>query len=41
MLRVSRWLIPTVVVLALLTASASTSHAQTVCYHPFPLWPRL
>jgi ABC-type multidrug transport system permease subunit len=37
MVRVSRWLISAVVVLAVLAASASTLHAQTVCYQPVPV----
>ena len=40
MVRVSRWLIPTVVALALLTASAGTVHAQVVCYYHPPPWRR-
>ena len=32
MVRVSRWLIPMVVTLALLAANASAVHAQVVCY---------
>jgi len=36
MIHVSRWLIPMVVALALLTASASAVHAQ-VCYQPAPV----
>ena len=34
MVRVSRWLIPMVVTLALLTVSASAGQAQLVCYQP-------
>jgi hypothetical protein len=37
MVRVSRWLIASVVALALLSASVSTSQAQTVCYDSGPV----
>ncbi|HEY7152979.1 MAG TPA: hypothetical protein VH575_03370 [Gemmataceae bacterium] len=39
MVRVSRWLIPTVVALALWTASASAVHAQVIysSYYPAPV----
>jgi hypothetical protein len=37
MVRLSRWLIPMVVALALMTANASTVHAQMVCYQPAPV----
>jgi hypothetical protein len=37
MSRVSRWLIASAVVLALVTASAGTLHAQAYCYQPVPV----
>jgi hypothetical protein len=37
MVRISRWLIPMIVALALVTASASTVQAQMVCYQPAPV----
>jgi ABC-type multidrug transport system permease subunit len=37
MVRVSRWLIPVVVALALLTMTASAVQAQVVCYQPAPV----
>jgi hypothetical protein len=37
MVRVSRWLIPTVVALALVLGSAQALQAQVVCYQPAPL----
>src|SRR5579875_2268614 len=37
MVRVLRGLVPTIVALALLTASASAVHAQMVCYQPAPV----
>ena len=37
MVHVSRWLVPMVAALALMTANASTVHAQYGCYQPAPV----
>jgi hypothetical protein len=37
MVRVSRWLVPMIVALAFVTASASAVHAQFACYQPAPV----
>jgi|SRR5579875_1194434 len=37
MLHISRWLVPMIVALTLMMASASSVHAQVVCYQPAPV----
>jgi hypothetical protein len=37
MVRISRWLVPMIVALAIWTASASAVQAQVVCYQPAPV----
>jgi hypothetical protein len=37
MVRISRWLVPMIVALAIWTASASAVQAQMICYQPAPV----